>query len=371
MGQSKTPGLYLRAEVWHIDKQIRGRRLCESTGTGDLQEAEAVLAKRILDIRHAAVYGVRPDRTFRQAAIQYLDETEKRSLARDAQSLKILDPYIGDLPLRLVHDGTLAAFVKARRSNGVKSTTINRDLAIVRRILNLAARKWRDENGLTWIEAPPLLGMLKVSDARKPYPLDWDEQRLLFSELAPHLQRMALFAVNTGLRDQDVCGLRWDWEVVVPELDTSVFIIPGEVHKNGEDRLVVLNRVARLIVAEQRSQHPELVFPYKGRRLTELLNNGWVMARKRAAARYLKELGKPCPDGFRKIRVHDLKHTFGRRLRAAGVSFEDRQDLLGHKSSRVTTHYSGAELANLITAAEKVCGEKSRKSPALVILKRA
>ena len=32
------------------------------------------------------------------------------------------------------------------------------------------------------------------------------------------------------------------------------------------------------------------------------------------------------------VRVHDLKHTFGRRLRAAGVSFEDRQDLLGHRS---------------------------------------
>jgi integrase len=44
------------------------------------------------------------------------------------------------------------------------------------------------------------------------------------------------------------------------------------------------------------------------------------------------------PEGFRKVRVHDLKHTFGRRLRAAGVSFEDRQDLLGHKSGRITTH---------------------------------
>jgi hypothetical protein len=55
------------------------------------------------------------------------------------------------------------------------------------------------------------------------------------------------------------------------------------------------------------------------------------------------------------LRVHDLKHTFGRRLRAAGVSFEDRQDLLGHKSGRITTHYSGAELANLIAAANKVC----------------
>ena len=50
---------------------------------------------------------------------------------------------------------------------------------------------------------------------------------------------------------------------------------------------------------------------------------------------------------------------FGRRLRAAGVSFEDRQDLLGHKSSRITTHYSSAELNNLIDAANRVCDRKN------------
>ena len=55
------------------------------------------------------------------------------------------------------------------------------------------------------------------------------------------------------------------------------------------------------------------------------------------------------------IRVHDLKHTFGRRLRAAGVSFEDRQDLLGHKSRRITTHYSTAELHSLLKAANNAC----------------
>ncbi len=59
------------------------------------------------------------------------------------------------------------------------------------------------------------------------------------------------------------------------------------------------------------------------------------------------------------VRVHDLKHTFGRRLRAAGVSFEDRQDLLGHKSQRITTHYSAAELVNLIEAANKVCVKRN------------
>lgn len=59
--------------------------------------------------------------------------------------------------------------------------------------------------------------------------------------------------------------------------------------------------------------------------------------------------------GLPQVRVHDLKHTFGRRLRAAGVGFEDRQDLLGHKSGRITTHYSTAELNNLMLAANKVC----------------
>ncbi len=66
---------------------------------------------------------------------------------------------------------------------------------------------------------------------------------------------------------------------------------------------------------------------------------------------------------LRNLRVHDLKHTYGRRLRAAGVSFEDRQDLLGHKSTRITTHYSASELANLIAASEKALEKSPTKLP--------
>jgi hypothetical protein len=74
--------------------------------------------------------------------------------------------------------------------------------------------------------------------------------------------------------------------------------------------------------------------------------------------------------GLPHVRVHDLKHTFGRRLRAAGVSFEDRQDLLGHKSVRITTHYSMPELDNLIAAANTVCEKNPHKIPTSLILKR-
>jgi hypothetical protein len=37
------------------------------------------------------------------------------------------------------------------------------------------------------------------------------------------------------------------------------------------------------------------------------------------------------------------------------MSFEDRQNLLGHKAAHVTTHYSAADIGNLIAASEKVC----------------
>ena len=82
-----------------------------------------------------------------------------------------------------------------------------------------------------------------------------------------------------------------------------------------------------------------------------MLNNGWRKARKVA--------------GLNGVRVHDLKHTFGRRLRAAGVSFEDRQDLLGHKSTRITTHYSSAELLNLWEAANTVCNAQNARKHTL------
>jgi hypothetical protein len=51
------------------------------------------------------------------------------------------------------------------------------------------------------------------------------------------------------------------------------------------------------------------------------------------------------------------------------VGFEDRQDLLGHRSVRISTHYSAAELLMLIEAANRVC-ESNRRHPERVVLRR-
>jgi integrase len=324
-------------------------------------------------IRQAEVYGVRPSRTFRQAATKYLNEAEKASLDKDAWNLERIDTFIGHLPLENVHMGTLRPYVDYGRRKGWKNRTINYPMEVVRHILNLAAGEWLDENGLTWLRSAPKIRLLPRSDAREPYPLSWDEQTKLFAVLPEHLRMMSLFAVNTGLRKSEVCGLRWDDEVEIEALETSVFIIPRERIKNREDRLVVLNRVAKAVIDRVRGDHPACVFIYKGAPVKSIYNTAWKEARKAV--------------DLSLVRVHDLKHTFGRRLRAAGVSFEDRQDLLGHKSGRITTHYSAPELINLIEASERVCpknwrntgsilfsraacGNESRKSPALTILKK-
>ena len=357
MGRKRSAGLRLRHGVWHIEKQIYGKKLCESTGTGRLEEAELILARRREEQRQAKVFGVRPRRMFREAATRYLEENmHLASIGDSALHLRQLDPFIGALTLDRVHSGTLQPFIEQRRRAGLKVKSINLALGLVRRILNLSARLWRDEHGLTWLENAPLIQLLPDSTAREPYPLDWEEQRRLFQALPDHLARMCLFKVNTGCREQEVCGLRWEWEVQVPELETSVFIIPGVRVKNREDRLVVMNRVARSVIEEARGAHPQYVFTYRGHPVQCINNNGWQRARRLV--------------GLTQVRVHDLKHTYGRRLRAAGVPLETRKVLLGHKNGDITTHYSAPELQELFDAAERVCGQNFGKTSAMILLKK-
>ena len=81
MGRKRVPGLIMRAGIWHIDKRIFGRRVCQSTGTAQLEEAERHLARVMEETRQAQVYGVRPSRTFEQAAAKFvLENQHKRSI---------------------------------------------------------------------------------------------------------------------------------------------------------------------------------------------------------------------------------------------------------------------------------------------------
>jgi integrase len=384
--------------IWHIDKLVRGYgRLCESTKTGSRKAAENYLIARLAEIetekQKIQASGGVPRRRFEEAALRYVEENAHIASLDDViLHLSLAADFVNHLPLDQVHDATLKALVDKRRADGVKARTINHTLEVVRRVLNAAARRYRDNvadgSSRTWLSAPPIITMLPEPDTRAPYPLSWDEQDCLLRELPAHLQRMVLFKVNTGTREQEVCGLRWRWEVTVPELSTSVFVVPKEFVKNREDRLIVLNKVAAAVIEQCRGHHPEFVFVYrknvdrhgfKGTHRAvapptvphpiERINNScWQNARLRAAKNLAEARGEPVNEAFASLRVHDLKHTFGRRLRAAGVPEETRKVLLGHSNGDITTHYSAPEVAELIAAANLVCNA-GRQSPTLTLLR--
>ncbi|MBC7685276.1 MAG: hypothetical protein H7176_08610 [Bdellovibrionales bacterium] len=78
--------------------------------------------------------------------------------------------------------------------------------------------------------------LLPLSDPRAPRPIQWSERRVLMPLLPDYLAIMALFVLNTGVRDDVVCSLKWEWEARgIAEIGgNSIFIIPIE-HVKGQE----------------------------------------------------------------------------------------------------------------------------------------
>lgn len=365
--RNQMPGLRLKGGIWQIEKRSRHCEsgwLRESTGTSSRAEAEDILIRRLADVREEARRKALDVYTFEEAGMRYLEDiAHKASADRAAIHLDQLLPFIGDHTLAQVHDGTLKAFVDHERARGLSAKSVNNALAVVAAVLNRAARVWRSEAGTPWLQqAPPRLTRLSlVGQQAKPYPLSWVEQERLFKSLPGHLADAALFAVNTGCRDQEVCQLRWDWEVGIPELETSVFILPETITKSSKERVVVLNAIVHRVVASRRGMDREYVFAHRGKPLYRLHNSGWKTAWRKA--------GLPVEKGVLRG-VHNLRHTFGRRLRGAGVPLETRKLLLGHASGDITTHYSAAEISELIDAVEKIADRGVAQTPTLTLISR-
>lgn len=373
--RTRTQGIQLADDGGRsLDKRYRGERIFERLGNVSQEEAETELRKRqaAIDAQRENELRQGDEQLFRVAAGKYLLELQAaqdvRTLDTISGHILLLNQWVGEVPLGRVCNDTFAAFKADRlagraadgsKARAVKPSTVNRSLEVARTVLNRAARVWRT-NGKPWLGAAPLIEMLDESGKRKPYPLSWAQQGALLKPLPPHLQRMTLFALNTGARDENVCGLRWTWEVPVPEVGRSVFVVPASEFKSKRAHVLILNDVAWRVVEEQRKKHDDFVFVYRRERVKNFEKvpvmkyhridtmNNTAFQRAREAA------------GLSPVRVHDFRHTFGQRLRDAGVSEEDRALLLGHATGDMTQLYATATVARLVEAANKVSETRDR-----------
>jgi len=344
-------------QEYSVDTKINGKRFRQHLRARTLKEAE-IEFNHIISAFYIQQNNKQDLMTFPQAAAKYINEAKKKTIGRDVASLKAAHPFLKNLTLKQIHNDSLQPYINARKKDGIKSYTVNRDLAVFHRILRLASDQWRTKNGDAYLASIPVFDKINWNDKAKPFPLNKKQQLKLFRLLPKHQRKMAFFAVNTGLRMQRVCWLRWDWEVKIPELDTSVFIVPAKSHeypdgkwkgtKTKEDELVVLNLVAKSVIEVQRRNRKgdcPYVFPFQDKRISSMNNTSWQNAWINAGFPNCKQISKG---------PHNLKHTYARRLRAANVPLETRKTLLHYKIGDITTHYSPNKVAELLAASEKV-----------------
>ena len=123
MGRKRTPGLFLRGEIWHIDKRTKyapGGRLRESTGETEIEEAETYLARRLTELKNAVIHGTGISHTFEEAAVRFIMEySHQASIVDRAKHLEQAMPFVGSLSVDQVNDEALQQYFRDHRAEFV------------------------------------------------------------------------------------------------------------------------------------------------------------------------------------------------------------------------------------------------------------
>lgn len=356
----KYPGIYPQESgTYQVDAHYKKQRI-RGSGFKSVREAQEYLESTRNRIRLETDHGTRRPVLFDEAAARYIEEQVERgrvSWKKDISMLRPLLSYIGQKGLHEINDALLRPFIQDRLDAGLKGKTVNSSLALVRVICNRASSEWFFENGMTWLEKSPRITLIPENDKRPPRPISWAEQKRLVALMPEHLANMVIFSLNTGVRENVICNLQWEWEARVDlgqPHPVSVFVVPrSHVKGRRSERIIVCNSVAQEVVDKQRGLHPSFVFTYPRpvaggfieHQGVEYINNtAWGTARKLA--------------NLDDVRVHDLRHTVGMRLRNAGVSERTQNAILWHSSREMSEHYAVAQLREIYQAVETLAEER-------------
>lgn len=268
-------GVKKRGRVWWIDFTTPGgERVRTSTGTEDRAKAQEYLDRQRARYWDEQRLGVKPDRSWQEAALKWLDEkSHKRSIEDDKSKLRALDEFLGHLTLGQV-TRDLVERIGERKAAESSRTNANRYLALIRSILRQARDDWE------WIDKIPKVRLYRESGRRVRW-ITRDEASRLLAELPEHLRDMAQFSLSTGLRQSNVSYLRWDQI----DMQRHVTWIHADEAKAGRPIGVPLNQDAVEVLRRNLGRHAEYVFVYRGEPVERTSTKAWYGACERAGIR--------------------------------------------------------------------------------------
>ena len=318
---------------WWMAYMVGGRQHCESTGTSNKR-----VAKKILDIRRAEIAEGRftgllksHPPTLKEYFSKYLDSKTNlhpHTHVRYAGSQRALESFFGRTRLPEITDALVEAYKSARVERGTGPAGVNRDLSLLRQVLQQAKReRYIAQNPLG--DREHFLDERKKRIQAKPFTVE-EEQRLL-AVATGYLRPLLMLLLDTGLRpNAEALPLKWrdvDFEremitVVSSKTCAGVRTVP---------------MTARL--------KTELL---RWKALTGPTNSEFVFFYPRNPAKHLLQVPKTWKRTLRdanvtKRRLYDCRSTFCTRMYAAGIQPVLIELLMGHAGSGLVHTYAKAD----------------------------
>ena len=322
-----------KSGIWEARFTVPGGgRFEQSTGTTDKKAAQQLHDKWKHEAWQQAKLGVKPDRLWEELAKVWLDDAEandKASLRDDVAKVQWFNQHLKGKRLSQITEDVIRDLVRLKRleknryGKPVANSTINRYLALIRAMLRKA---WLE---LKWMEqSPPVIKLFKEPKGRVRW-IELQQVLTLLKELPLHQMLMTIFALAVGLRQSNVKRLNWgqiDMQACTMRVDAD--------STKGEDHIgVPLSKTAMDVLHQCWGQHPEYVFTYEGRPVTQVNTRAWRNALKRA--------------GIENFRWHDLRHTWASWLRQKGVPISDIKEMGKWKSDAMVNRYAHLNVEHL------------------------
>jgi integrase len=277
-------------------------------------------------------------RDLRAALLMTYNEKGNKSLLTRADGeetingLPQLDEFMGfpktDGPvLQRITTQLAREFVRKRQDDGAGNAVINRSLALLRRMLKIAA----DEHHVPVAK----INLLKEPRARQGF-LEPGKFRELLRELPTHLHSLMLLLFTTGVRIGE--ALQIEWRQV--DLDRGLILLEEGQTKNDEPRKLPLTSELRMLLRQEPLKNG---FVFTGTNLRK----SWQQACAAVGLGTLTEVeGKPYDPVYKGLTIHDLRRSAVRNLTrpqrqgGAGVHDHVAMKISGHKNPNVFRRYN-------------------------------
>jgi site-specific recombinase XerD len=322
------------SDVWWIQYFVDGRRRREKIG--GKQAAINRCQQRKTEAREGRLPTPQHDVPFDDFVNEYLEgeRLRLRAFAEYERHSRVWTDRFGHRPLRRILPRDIQTWATRRRAE-VEPATVNRELSFLRRVFSVALA-----NGLVERNPVKAVKFFREPSGRVRFLTD-DEEPRLREQLDPSQWQIVEFAFNTGLRQSEQFGLRWEHV----NLANRVLTIPRSKH--GGARHVPLNDTATAIL----------------RALPSRFNSRWVFPNRTGksplnATNFRQRVFNPAvrSAGIENLRWHDLRHTFASRLAMKGVDLNSIRELMGHKTLAMTLRYAHLSQSHLHQAVKQLDG---------------